>query len=102
MAEDAERADRLRELSGRAAERLVAELGARRVWLFGSLAWGEPHGRSDVDLLVEGVPASAGLDALGIAEEALGVSVDVLRAEDAPHSLVSRVRREGVLLRDGD
>jgi predicted nucleotidyltransferase len=82
----------------RAARELGSELGARRVWLFGSLAWGETHAHSDVDLMVEGLPPAAWLAAMGLAEDVIGVPVDVVRVEDAPCGLWDRVRREGVLL----
>ncbi len=42
----------LEHIAEEAARRLAAELGATKVYLFGSQAWGEPDGDSDVDLLV--------------------------------------------------
>jgi uncharacterized protein len=35
-----------------ATERLVAEFHPEEIYLFGSRAWGVPHGESDVDLMV--------------------------------------------------
>jgi predicted nucleotidyltransferase len=64
----------------------------------GSLAWGGAHARSDVDLLVEGLPASDWLRAAAAAEDVIGAPVDLVRIEDAPSSLIERVRRDGVLL----
>jgi predicted nucleotidyltransferase len=94
------RAVDLRDGACRAARRLGEELGARRVWLFGSLAWGTPHEASDVDLLVEGLPADAWSSALRLAELELQAPVDVVRVEDAAPGLVDRVRAHGVLLLD--
>lgn len=39
--------------------RLMRQKGAQRIWVFGSMAsGGHPHGDSDVDLVVEGLPAA--------------------------------------------
>lgn len=55
--------------------------GARNVRLFGSVARGEDHPKSDVDLLVEMAPDRSLLDLVGLGqdlEELLGRKVDVL------------------------
>ncbi|MFW6067879.1 MAG: nucleotidyltransferase family protein [Myxococcota bacterium] len=99
-----ERADeRVADLRRRATDvacRLARELGVRRVWLFGSLAWGGAAADSDVDLLVEGLPAAAWSRAHAIAEEVLGAPVDLVRREEAPSGLVDRVEAEGRLLHE--
>jgi predicted nucleotidyltransferase len=92
------RAETLRSEAREAARAIIETCKARRVWLYGSLAWGEPHTRSDVDLLVEGAPASAWLDLVAIAERNVHAPVSVLRIEDAPPSLAERVTQEGVVL----
>lgn len=92
------RAESLREQARVAASLLAKRHGATRVWLFGSLAWGEPHQASDVDLLVEGVAADAWLAAIKTVEDAIEAPADVLRAEDAPASLRLRVAKEGRLI----
>jgi predicted nucleotidyltransferase len=92
------RTDRLRRAARRAAELLGMQFGVTRVWLFGSLAWSAAHPGSDVDLLVEGLPAAAWSDATGIAEEIVGTAVDLVRVEEAAQGLGERVRREGDLL----
>lgn len=98
LEEAARRADGLRDKAREAARELGAQ-GASGVWLFGSLAWGEPHRDSDVDLLVEGVSRERWPEAARAVEQRLaGARVDVLRAEDAPASLCDRVRAEGVRL----
>jgi predicted nucleotidyltransferase len=97
-ARHARRAQALRDRAQAAATRLNVELGVRRVWLFGSLAWGDAHTESDVDLLVDGLDEGAWARAHAIAEQTVGGSVDVVRLEEAPPGLVDRVRMEGVLL----
>jgi len=94
----AERASDLRGRAGAAARRLADEHGAGRVWLFGSLAWGRPHAASDVDLLVEGLPAEAWSAASALVEAEVGAAVDLVRIEEAPPGLAARVRAQGVLL----
>jgi uncharacterized protein len=89
----------LRDRAATAAEEL-GRLGATGVWLFGSLAWGEPHAQSDIDLLVEGIAEGRWVEAARAVErQAAGVRVDLVRAEDAPASLTARVREEGRRLR---
>src|SRR6185436_16182882 len=74
------RADALR-AGARQASELLRTFGATEVWLFGSLAWGEPHEGSDVDLLVEGMPAASWPEAVREVERLLkGTHVDVLRS----------------------
>jgi predicted nucleotidyltransferase len=65
----------------------------RRVWLFGSFAWGQPGTRSDVDLLVEGCRDPDGLAA--DIWRYIGRPVHVLDLSGAPQSLIERVEREG-------
>jgi predicted nucleotidyltransferase len=81
----------LRELTELSA-RLVSELGAETVYLFGSLARGEQHEGSDIDLLVVADYPNRSLDLIG----------EILRRTDLPvEPLV--VRRETLerRVRDG-
>jgi len=94
----ADRASVLREQAQSAARKLVEECGASRVWLFGSLAWGQAHAASDVDLLVEGLPAEAWSTACALVETEVESPIDLVRVEEAAPELVARVRGEGVLL----
>lgn len=77
---------------------LVDELGARRVFLFGSLASGQVHERSDIDLAVEGVPLEGYWRALVRLSDLAGASVDLVLLEDASPSLRRRVAAHGELL----
>jgi predicted nucleotidyltransferase len=92
--------ERARELGERlpaAAARLRSH-GATRVWLFGSLAEQRPRIDSDVDLAVEGLPASRYFAALTELAELCGTRVDLVRLETAPPSLRRRVLDLGVEL----
>lgn len=77
------------------AELLRARFGATRIWLFGSYVVGTLHPDSDVDLAVEGVPAT-GIDRAHAEIEAIldGV-VDLVDFGSAPTSLRSRMEAEG-------
>ena len=78
--------------------RKLVERGARRVWLFGSLAWGTAHEASDIDLAAEGLAAD---DLLRLQGELLLQSpgrIDLVRIEEAPPALARRIRAHGKLL----
>jgi len=75
---------------------LLHQKGARRIWLFGSMAsGGHPHGDSDVDLFVEGLPALGLIRTLLEVEQVLGVEVDLIRLEESSDSLRARIACEG-------
>jgi hypothetical protein len=78
-----------------AARDLLVRLGARRVFLFGSLATGSVTETSDVDLAVEGLPREAYLEALGGLMALFRAAVDLVRLEGAPDKLLERVHGEG-------
>ena len=90
----AERASRLRERLPEAVRRL-RERGARRVWLFGSLAEGGVRETSDVDLAVDGLPATGYFGVLADMMAVFGCSVDLVRLEAASDSLRERILTEG-------
>lgn len=93
-------AERLRRAAVDLSQLLVARFGVRRVWLFGSLAWGCPSRQADIDLAVEGLAAEAYFAALSDLLTAAEVSVDLVRVEDAPSSLRDRIVVDGRLLHD--
>ncbi len=80
------------------ADRLRSECGASKVWLFGSLAEGGAHSRSDADVAAEGLTPEAYTRALGIAAEVVPLPCDVVRMESAPDSLRAWVVETGVRL----
>ncbi|MFM1899826.1 MAG: hypothetical protein RLZZ216_402 [Cyanobacteriota bacterium] len=65
----------------------------RAVYLFGSILGEGFRDHSDLDLLVEGLPAAALLDALALAEAAGPLPVDLKRQEDLSDDLVRRLLR---------
>jgi predicted nucleotidyltransferase len=88
-----------------AARAMASVLGrhpaVRRVCLFGSAATGDTAAHSDVDLAVEGLPASDYLEAWTTVEEAAaGLPFDLVRLEDAAESLRKTILGEGRLLLD--
>lgn len=88
----------LRQRAEDAARLLVRELGAREVWLFGSLAWGRPHERSDVDLAVRGIPADRHYRALARASDIVAGPVDLVDLDTCPASMRERILRDGIRL----
>jgi predicted nucleotidyltransferase len=94
----AEEAARARGAAHEAARRLVRELGATEVWLFGSLARGPRHADFDVDVAVRGVAADRWFGALSLVSGILERPVDLVALESCPASLARRVLEEGVRL----
>ncbi len=96
--------ERLRERAWRVARRAAAHLrerfGARRVVLFGSLARGDPFDEhSDVDLAVWGVDEWDYLRAIShLLDLDPLISVDLIRAEEAPPSLMAVIEEKGTEL----
>lgn len=78
----------------------LTRLGATRIILFGSVANGEADDDSDLDLGVEGLPATNLFDAMSRAWTAAGRPVDIVRLEEAPVSLRDRILADGEVLRD--
>jgi len=77
------RTDVLERLAAAADE--IRGLGVGRLALFGSFARSEPHGESDVDLLVEFAPMQKSFDAFmrlyDLLEERLGRRVELVTTE---------------------
>ncbi|HAK95998.1 MAG TPA: DNA polymerase subunit beta [Planctomycetes bacterium] len=81
------------------ARLLVREFGAKRVWLFGSLAAGAGFRRnSDIDLAVEGLDPDDFFRAVG---RSLGVSefsIDLKPMEELPPAWREKILTEGEVL----
>ena len=92
------RRDLLRSVVPDLARRLVREFGARRVILFGSLAWGQADEDSDIDLAVEGLPVGSFFKALGEVLADAPAPVDLVELEIAPQGLRERILRDGVAI----
>ncbi len=78
-----------------AAAVLRDEFTVTEVVLFGSLAHGDAHEDSDVDLAVAGLPPERTFAAIGQLMHVLGADVDLVRMEEAGPSLLGRIRTEG-------
>ncbi|TKC92392.1 nucleotidyltransferase [Trinickia terrae] len=79
--------------------RIVAANHAVNARVFGSVARGEDHDDSDLDVLVDALPGATLLDLGAIQvelEEILGVSVDVLTPQDLPQKFRGEVLAEAV------
>jgi len=85
---------RLRATLPALVERLYA-LGAERVWLFGSLAHGDVHERSDIDLAVEGLRPGTFFDAYADLLDAAEARVDLVDLSTAPPSLREHILASG-------
>ena len=70
----------------------------RAVHLFGSVLDDRFRSHSDLDLLVEGLPPAALLDAIALAEDAGPLPVDLKRQEDLSDDLVHRLLRKSQTL----
>jgi predicted nucleotidyltransferase len=93
------RAERARALAQELARLLRSEHGARRVWLIGSLARGDFGLRSDIDLVVEGIPPERFYHACARAQALAGdIGVDLAAREAVPPRLERALAREGVEL----
>src|SRR5665213_1377899 len=95
---NARRAEILRSVVVGEAAAIIGDLGGRRAWLIGSLAWGNFGERSDVDIVVEGLALDRVGDVAARLADRLRVGVDVLRLEDLPPGFQDRVLAEGVAL----
>jgi predicted nucleotidyltransferase len=79
------------------------------VWLFGSALEASSFRRhSDLDVVVEGLPSVAQLEALGLVESVVdqslanagqeGIAIDLARWEDLPFHWQERLRRQAMAL----
>lgn len=89
------RAQRLREHLEDAVSLLRERYGVGEAILFGSLAAGETSGDSDLDLAVRDLPSERYFEALADLMKLIGAPVDLVRLEDAVHSLRERIEAEG-------
>ena len=88
-------------IARRCASLLYEKYGARGVYLIGSLNEPEAfHDRSDIDLVVEGLPPRLYFKALAELWRQLpaGLELDLIPLEDADPELRKRALKEGVRL----
>jgi len=105
-----ERRQQLRLAAGRAAKALRERWPiVQGVWLFGSALEASSFRRhSDLDVVVEGLPSVAQLEALGLVESVVdqslanagqeGIAIDLARWEDLPCHWQERLRRQAMAL----
>ncbi len=94
-AEGRQRAARVRAALPEVVRLLREEFGARRVVLFGSLLAGRLDEDSDLDLLVDGIPAERLVPATNRAWEIVGIPVDLVPADAGRPEIVARALRDG-------
>jgi predicted nucleotidyltransferase len=94
--EDSRRIDAARAAVVRVLGDALARDKVRGAWLIGSAGWGEPHGRSDVDIVVEGLSHEDTAQLWDRLSQACGFDVDLLRLEELDASFRERVLSEGV------
>jgi predicted nucleotidyltransferase len=105
FAEDRQALEQRRRLGLEQARQAAVALAGRwpelrQVWVFGSLLGQGFREHSDLDLLVEGLPSAALIEALGLAQRQGPIEVDLKRAEDLEPELRQRLLRRGKALLD--
>lgn len=89
------RAQRVFDSLPEVAAALRTQCGATDVWLFGSLADGSFHSRSDCDLAVRGCSPEAFARALGITAHLVPVDCDLVWLDRAQPALVTHIETTG-------
>lgn len=95
-----DRKQELLNLAKRCAEVLRDNYKVKRIFLIGSLVKGFVHDRSDIDLVVEGLPSELYISALTELWDLLppGVELNLIPFEDAFESLKEKTTKEGELI----
>ena len=85
----------------RLAAKFLREQGAKKVWLFGSLAKGRrPTVHSDFDFAVEGLPGDRFFGSVGHLLQVLPRPVDVVEIESCSALLREQIFEHGIVLHD--
>lgn len=84
----------------RLADILSSNFGARKVYLFGSLAEGDFIEGSDIDLAAQGIPDEKFYKAVGRLIGKSDFSVDLVDLEDVSAGMREYIEKRGVLLYD--
>lgn len=85
----------------RAADILADRYGARKVVLFGSLAWRRTDPTSDIDLAVEGLAPDRFFRADAELARDIPIPVDLKLLSECPPMLRRRIEQEGIVLHEG-
>lgn len=80
------------------AKLLASQYGVERVALFGSIPRGESHERSDIDLVVWGLPSHLYFRALAEVSDQTDRPVDLMRFEECRGLIRERIKKEGLFL----
>ncbi|MBW2039978.1 MAG: nucleotidyltransferase domain-containing protein [Deltaproteobacteria bacterium] len=90
----------LKELALQCAEVLRNNYKVRRIFLIGSVVKGYVHDRSDIDLVVEGLPPNMYMKALTELYDILlpGIELNLIPFEDAYESLKKKTIQEGEII----
>jgi predicted nucleotidyltransferase len=90
----------LMSLAKKCAKLLKEKYGVKRVFLIGSLVYGIVHDKSDIDLVVEGLPPKEYIKALVDLSDLLQwrVEVNLIPFEDAFESLKKKTLKKGKLI----
>jgi predicted nucleotidyltransferase len=88
-----------KKIADRVARELGKRYGARKVFLFGSLARGDQGPIFDIDLAVEGVPAARFFEAVAFAtSQGREWRIDLVDVDDCVGSLHDMIEKEGMVL----
>jgi predicted nucleotidyltransferase len=88
-----------KKIAERVARELGTQYGARKVFLFGSLARGDQGAIFDIDLAVEGLPAARFFEAVAFAtSEGREWRIDLVDVDDCVGSLRDMIEKEGIVL----
>ena len=95
-----DRREELREMSKKIAQMLKEKYKVKKVFLIGSLVKGYIHEKSDIDLVVEGLPPKAYVKALVDASDIVQwkVEINLIPFEDAFETLKEKTLKEGELI----
>ena len=97
---DADRKELYTRIAEKCSSLLKKKYHVKRVYIIGSLATGILHDRSDIDLVVEGLPAELYIKALTELYDILlpGIELNLIPLEDAFDSLKEKTLKEGQLV----
>lgn len=95
-----DRKEELKKVAYKIARFLKEKYKVKRVFLIGSLSKGIVHERSDIDLVVEGLPPELYIKALTEAYDILSVKAELnlIPFEDAFPSLKEKTLKEGEVI----
>jgi predicted nucleotidyltransferase len=95
-----DRKEELRRLAEEIAQMLKEKYKVKRIFLIVSLVKGSLHDKSDIDIVVEGLPPELYIKALVEISDTVGwnIEVNLIPFEDAFESLKEKTLREGELI----